>query len=716
VEGPSMLDLTSDIQAVTIFCQGAQVERAISLPEGCQGSARLCGLPLSLLDDSVALRVEGAEPRPVVVDFRVLLRVTGATEESDLEQRLEKARQQCLNLATQRTTLQRLLSALSALEPAPRPRGSEGAPLGDYHLEGLLELLDFREKTTAQLDAELLQVEREIEKAQDRLSQLQHQKSQQAPAARPNALEKALVVSLRGTAVEGSRLILEYRVPGARWAPAYSVSFSPALDQAELAMRAVVAQKTGEDWSGVALTLCTADPNERRQPPEWKSLRIGRAGEVSGPRWYPPPAGTEQLFQGFDAARNRFRSQTTTLESGLRDLPPPPPPLPPESSDHPSQKVGASFVPAAPAFQAAPMPALVAPAPLGGSAAAGASVDFQPGPKPGSALPSPFAMPARARSAPGAAQDFYDEATESLSVETTVTVDQRYQRFQSLRLLDFSSPQRGRLVALETLEEYQESRSLTWTREQVVLAMGEALRAASRVEGGQPPPGYAYPGAQSGFDFSYRAEAPVDLASDGAFHTVPVFVTDLTPTISYVCTPRESQQVFRSAAMSNPSGRALPEGPADISVGGDFLHTTPVRAVTPEGVLQLGLGVEQSIKVSRNVHFKEGTSGLMGGTTDLSHTITIEAVNHRPSSVLLEVRESLPAPAEAHKDEMKVLLGPIKPGWESFVPEESPLLKTAYRWKLPLPAGGKVTASATYFIEIPSKYELQGGNRREPRS
>ena len=313
------------------------------------------------------------------------------------------------------------------------------------------------------------------------------------------------------------------------------------------------------------------------------------------------------------------------------------------------------------------------------------------------------------------AKDFLVEEMEP-QVQTTLTLDQRYLRYQSLRLLDFNSTRRGRLVALEQWEEYQEVRSISWSQAEIMTAVERAVFHASQVDHGYPPSGYCYPQSQSGFDFSYQAQAPVDLLSDGGFHSVPVFVSEMTPVIHYVCTPRESQQVFRTASMTNPSGRALPEGPADISVGGDFLHTTPLRGVTPEGVLRLGLGVEQSVKVSRNATFKEGTSGLMGGTAELSHTIVVEAVNHRPQDIVLEIRERLPQPAPEHKDEMKVLLGQVKPAWESFEPEENPLLKSAYRWKLPLPAGQKVSATATYIVEMASKYELQGGNRREPRS
>lgn len=713
-----MQDLPSAITAVVVYRQGATIERRIELPLGCEGAVRVSGLPLTLLDDSVRVGVKGPEPRPVVADFRVGLQVNAATESSQLEQDLEKARERWRHLQARLEALQHLHAGLRALQPHSRPHSSDGAPLGSYQIQNQMELLAFRQQETQALEDEQSQLQRELEEAQETLSQLQHLRDSRAPAARPESLEKALLLTLRGKAGVGTVLTLRYRVPGARWAPAYSVSFSPSLDKAELTMRAMLAQRTGEDWSNVALTLSTADPNEWREIPEWKSLRIGRAEEPAGTRWYPPPSGAEALFGDFDAARSRSRSATATVAPAP---PPPPPPREPAPeltgtlcAAYP-QEIGEELRRYSPLAKkdamseeaaAIPYPAqMVMPAPASAPMAKGGRI-------PSGSVAFGFA---RSRGGGGAPGDD-DEGGSAPLVETHLTVDRRFMRYQNLRLRGYTDSERGQLVALERFEAYLESGSVSWSEPEIALAMSMAEGRAAQVDSLSPPPGYTFPRAQSGFDYSYQTQAPVDAVSDGAFHSVPVFVCDLVPAMAYVCTPRESPLVFRTAEMTNPSGRALPQGPADISVGGDFLHTTPLRGVTPEGKLRLGLGVEQSIKVSRHTDFKESTSGLMGGTTELSHTVSVEAVNHLAAEVVLEIRERLPQASPQHKEEIKVLLGPVKPPWEGFEPEENPLLKTAYRWKLTIGSGQKATASATYIVEIPSKYELQGGNRREPRS
>lgn len=718
-----MLELPSTISAVTVYRQGALVERRIELPAQCEGKLKIYALPLMLQDHSLSVRVEGPEPRPVVTDFRVGLQVNGATETSDLEQKLQEARHRCDALRARLTSLRGLLTGLQALQPNGRPHSAEGAPLGSYQMEGLMELLAFREDETRRLEDDQAQLERELKEAGEVLAGLQYQRSR-APAVRPEALEKAVRLTLRGEAPEGTTLYLSYGVPGARWAPAYSVSFSSSLDKAELTMRAMLAQRTGEDWKDVTLTLSTADPNEWREIPEWKSLRIGRAEEPGGARWFPPPSGADALFADFDAARSRRRSETITTAPA----PPPPPPMEPapesmagsflgaiaQEFDQARLAVGgaAGGAPTSPPPMMMPSPVMTAPAaaPKGGSLLSRA------------AAPLDRLSTQRKRiafgGAPGGADldDNADEGGGGSRFQTTQTVDRRYMRYQNLRLVDYTHHGRGQLIALERFEHYLESGATGWSLDDMVSALAMAESRAEQVTRLAAPSGYTYPHQQSGFDYSYPAQALVDAASDGIFHSVPVFVCELSPSLNYVCTPRESPLVFRTAEMTNPSGRALPEGPADISVGGDFLHTSPLRGVTPEGKLSLGLGVEHSIKVSRNTVFKEGTSGLMGGTTELTHTVTVEAVNHRSNDIVLEIRERLPQPAPEHKDEMKVLLGQIKPPWEGFEPEKNPLLKTAYRWKLPIASGEKAVASAIYIVEMPSKYEIQGGNRREPRT
>ncbi len=83
-------------------------------------------------------------------------------------------------------------------------------------------------------------------------------------------------VETRGQAT----LDLEYLVSNTGWQPAYDLRAQKTLDKVELAYRAKVWQRTGEDWNDVALALSSARPQIGAQGPEPVAAWVG----VEAPR------------------------------------------------------------------------------------------------------------------------------------------------------------------------------------------------------------------------------------------------------------------------------------------------------------------------------------------------------------------------------------------------------------------------------------------------
>lgn len=713
--------LESTIVAVTVFREGAQVERKAILPEGITGRVKIAGLPLILDDGSVSVSVDGPDPKPVIVDFQVGLEANSVTEYGEVDQRLEETTRRLEFLKTRRSTLERLRRGIELLSPRARPQGSDGSPAGSYQLLSQMELLAFYAEESARLDEELASLFREMYLARQTVEKLEAEKQERARGAKPGELEKVVYLTMRGTALSGTALSLVYRVTGAKWAPSYVVNFSRTLEEAQLTMRALVTQNTGEDWEAVKLTLSTADPQVWREVPEWKALRIGQRAQTLARRWFPPPTGAETLFLDFDRAQGNSTNLMMIAE--------PPESVSEESSSRISAEVASKIAAIRERRRRPTQPE--SPAALEGRFASEAaepdnnflyclkgSYRGDEGGK-GRVLGTGYSTGiADSMVAPGSEagggsfEEFKLLRPHPDSQNYRWTVSDKYLRYQSLRMVDFNRGGRGRLVPLSVEQLYCESR--VCRMEVMEEALQSAATEANLVKWAQAPRGHHFPRSLDGFDYAYRAQAPVDLPSSKDFHNVALFALDLTPKLEFVCTPRYSDDVFRMVTTKNPSAFALPAGPADISIEGEFLHTTPLRNVPPGGLLKLGLGVDQSIKLSRTASFSEGTSGLLGGTTELVHTIHIDVVNHRAGDLVLEIRESLPEPMEAAKSEAAVRVRNVRPTWERYVPDSDPTLENGYRWRLPVAAGGAATATATYVVEIPSKYEIQGGNRREP--
>lgn len=108
--------------------------------------------------------------------------------------------------------------------------------------------------------------------------------------------------------------------------------------------------------------------------------------------------------------------------------------------------------------------------------------------------------------------------------------------------------------------------------------------------------------------------------------------------IYYVTVPREAAHVFRMAKLLNPLPSPLLTGPTDVYLDGEYLLSTTIKTVPPKGEMDLGLGVEESIKVARKTTYKENRGGnLLVGVNELHHEIKIDCLmaSVAPSPIII---------------------------------------------------------------------------------
>ncbi|MFL5344476.1 MAG: DUF4139 domain-containing protein [Hyalangium sp.] len=228
------------------------------------------------------------------------------------------------------------------------------------------------------------------------------------------------------------------------------------------------------------------------------------------------------------------------------------------------------------------------------------------------------------------------------------------------------------------------------------------------------PPTWAVPPRQSTpyFDYRYDVETRMEVPSDGAWHTVSVFSAPVGLTAEYLCVPSMEPQVFRTVKVENRTPHALLAGPVDVTLGDEFLMTSPLPTLAPGATQRLGLGVEESIKVSRNTRFDEASGGVFGGANVLTHRVSVEVANRLGRPVTVEVRERVPVAPKEEKD-IKVEEAEIKPAWRppEPLPGDTPV-DGERAWRVTVQPGEKQSLDATWIVRIPSSKMLQGGNRR----
>lgn len=254
------------ITRVTLYSGTATVERQAQVGPGMK-ELEITGLPANF--DAQTLRIQAS---PGVQVGQVVTRDVGQAEavsprEAELEaklQALEDSRD-LLNVEIESSVLvKNYLSKLNGGENASTP--VDGKSLGaavDTIKRGGREALAQIQRSQVQLreiDKKIKTVQRELEKARS--------------GARD---QRSITVTV--AAQQAGSVQLSYQVNRAGWKPAYRASLNSTTSTIELERMAVVAQKSGEDWSGVEMRLSTGQPRLSPQAPEPVPQRL---------TYYPP--------------------------------------------------------------------------------------------------------------------------------------------------------------------------------------------------------------------------------------------------------------------------------------------------------------------------------------------------------------------------------------------------------------------------------------------
>ena len=720
--------LDSQIRDVTVYRRGAVITREVPCPEGGWPDRVVVDrLPLALEDGSVRVRFcDFARGGPEATDVRVDLWVPplGEPVEPPSEAEVRRCEESIERLQGDLERLDEMQGHLEGLELKLPPR-LERQPPQAVSARAWAGALGWLGTQATLRDARRSEVAAELLDAEEQLARLRRQadRAQAERGVDEKALCKQIKVSLRSTGdARPSAMEVEYRVPGACWRPSYVLRVDPAGGEASLAVRAVVCQRSGEPWERVRLALSTADLQRSVSLPELASIRIGRRQPAEPAlAWREPPSGADSLFEDLDEAMGRRPGRPRPTPS------PSPPPAPRRS------RRGGRMAKKKALRERAEMPAemeaeeayeeeammdeLMAAADEPAPAPPAPQVEFQAARKSASLIAGLADAAVGAASSafggggptPGLAEHARNDRAAAEAARLTVRQD--LFDYASLRLgaWDSGDVRRGKLTH-RSLRDTLGDLSLHQAR-QVERRLRDALRAALDLK---PFPVQSRDVAETSgaYDYVYRADGPVDVPADGAVHNVPLTVCDAPVELTLVVVPRESDQAVRVATLRNPLHAPLLEGQADIYLGGEFLITSRVVTVPAGADLDVGLGVEEALKVARNTHYEEVTEGLLGGSLSLEHTVELDVASRLAREVQVEVRERLPVRDE-DEDDIKIKVGPVEPAWEDWEQTPDQKLRGGKRWRFALAPGAEKKLQYEYAVVIDSKNELIGGNRRE---
>jgi hypothetical protein len=275
----------SRITAVTVYQTNAMVTREVSVPEAA-GLTEVVVSPLPPSTMQNSLYAEGGEG----------LRVLSARYRTRAiaEDTREEVRKLETKIKTLQKSLQQTQSDLKALEQnaafVTKLEGFTAATLahltdrGQLDSEKTIALATFVTDTRNKAAKAEVTLKQALEGTQEEIAFTTRLLQERAGGV--TRTERDAVIVLDKTKPGAGTVRLNYLVQNACWHPQYKLrAGTKDKDPVQLEYLAALTQQTGEDWSGVALTLSTAQPLLNAAPPDLLTLEVGigpgRVGAVN---------------------------------------------------------------------------------------------------------------------------------------------------------------------------------------------------------------------------------------------------------------------------------------------------------------------------------------------------------------------------------------------------------------------------------------------------
>jgi len=203
----------------------------------------------------------------------------------------------------------------------------------------------------------------------------------------------------------------------------------------------------------------------------------------------------------------------------------------------------------------------------------------------------------------------------------------------------------------------------------------------------------------SGAGLVYRIPRPLAIPSDGSPHKTAIARFELDATLDHLAVPVLAPEAYLRASATNSSRLLLLPGPARVFHDGQFVGETELETVAAGEEFELQLGVDDQIRVQRELRRRSTSKAVIGGsrTIDIGYEITVE--NHRGGQARISVHDHIPLSSDG---EIKVRLREASPSPS----EQSDLGELT--WDLRLDSGQGATIRHRFTIEHPAQATLTG--------
>jgi uncharacterized protein (TIGR02231 family) len=150
-----------------------------------------------------------------------------------------------------------------------------------------------------------------------------------------------------------------------------------------------------------------------------------------------------------------------------------------------------------------------------------------------------------------------------------------------------------------------------------------------------------------------------NIPGDGASHKITIFSDDYPSRLEHIAVPKLVSFAYLQAIVTNPAdGVTLLSGQANIFRDNRFVGTTPLENVAPGQEFKLNLGIDEGLKITRDLIERKVEKQLIGGQRRITYAYRLVVTNLRDQETTLKVSEQLPV---SRNEQIKVRLNRTSP-------------------------------------------------------
>jgi hypothetical protein len=307
----------SRIVAATVYQGTALVTREVDVPEG-QNLVEFVVSPLPEQTVDSSLYTEGTDGiRVLSTRFRArAVQEDTRDEVRAVEQKIRELNNANELIAKQNQTSEQNLQLLSKLENFTSATMQHLMDKGMLNGDATIGLTTFLMDTRTKLSEGQVKSKHQTEENQRSIEFAQRQMNELTAGAN-RTLRDAVITVDKGGNNAAAKVRLNYLVNAAGWSPQYKLRAGKEADPVQVEYLAAIQQQSGEDWSGVAVTLSTAEPMLNAAPPDLLALNVdvSPVRAANAPASVPGGKGGPVAFGGAAVRDNYARAKQLRQEA-----------------------------------------------------------------------------------------------------------------------------------------------------------------------------------------------------------------------------------------------------------------------------------------------------------------------------------------------------------------------------------------------------------------